>query len=293
MVYQFPLVPLVLNALHSGNAHHLQRWAASLENFSSTNTFFNFLASHDGIGVVPARGILSEAEVNALVERTLAHGGQVSYKNNPDGSQSPYELNITYFDALSDPNDTTEDDEQKINRFMVSQAIMLTLQGVPGVYFHSLFGSHNWLEGLAQTGRARTINREKLHLADLEQRMTNYISHTAHVFQRYTSLIRQRIAQPAFHPNAAQFVVQLPDQEALFTLLRTPTNGRGQVLAIHNVSNQSQTFSVVLSELGFVGPLPLTDLLSGHQYGQVAIDRLTIQVAPYQVLWLRSGTLLG
>ncbi|MEI6043225.1 MAG: sugar phosphorylase [Chloroflexota bacterium] len=293
MVYQFPLVPLVLNALHSGSANHLQRWAVGLENLSSTTTFFNFLASHDGIGVVPARGILSEAEINALVERTLSHGGQVSYKNNPDGSQSPYELNITYFDALSNPNDSTEDDVTKIDRFMVSQAIMLALRGVPGIYFHSLLGSHNWLEGVARTGRARTINREKLTLNELEERLTDPTGHTVRLFQRYTSLIRQRIAQPAFHPNAAQFVVQLPGQESLFTLVRTPTSGRGHVLAIHNVSSQAQTFRVSLTAIGFIGHLPLTDLLSGDQYGQGATETLTFQVEPYQVLWLRSGTLLG
>ncbi|RLC54282.1 MAG: sugar phosphorylase, partial [Chloroflexota bacterium] len=140
MVYQFSLPPLVLHAFHSGTAAYLSEWAATLSTPSDSTTFFNFLASHDGIGVRPAEGILSPAEVQALVERTLAHGGYVSYKANPDGSQTVYELNISYFDALSDPNGPEPLDWQ-VRRFLASQAIMLSLAGVPGIYVHSLFGS--------------------------------------------------------------------------------------------------------------------------------------------------------
>ncbi len=289
MVYQFPLVPLVLNALHSANARHLMQWAAGLEKMSDTTTFFNFLASHDGIGVVPARNLLPEAAINGLVERTLAHGGQVSYKSNPDGTQSPYELNITYFDALSNPNDTTEPDEVKINRFMVSQAIMLAMQGVPGVYFHSLFGSHNWLEGLAQTGRARTINREKLNLADLEKQLADETSHTARVFGRYTDLIRLRTAQPAFHPNAVQGVIDLPDHAALFMLLRIAPDNTQQILAIHNVSDQSDTLSVPLASLGLRRQPSYSDLLTNQSYQPSANGNLSLEIAPYQVIWLQSS----
>ncbi len=109
---------------------------------------FNFLASHDGIGLNPARGILSDDEIAALVNGVVAHGGRVSYKQNADGSRSPYELNINYFDALSDPNGS-EPIETQIDRFVVAHAIMLALSGMPGIYFHSLFGSRGWPEGVS------------------------------------------------------------------------------------------------------------------------------------------------
>ena len=169
MVYQFTLPPLTLHALLTGNTRYLKEWAASLEKVSDSSTFFNFLSSHDGIGVVPARNILNDTEVNFLLQTVEKHGGKVSYKKNPDGTQSPYELNITYFDALSDTQDETEPDALKIKRFLVSQAIMLCLQGVPGIYFHSLLGSHNWQAGFEQTGRNRTLNREKLDFSWLEE----------------------------------------------------------------------------------------------------------------------------
>ncbi|MEM9423145.1 MAG: alpha-amylase family glycosyl hydrolase, partial [Pseudomonadota bacterium] len=161
MVYNFSLPPLTLHAFHTGNATLLSNWASNLRLPSDQVTFFNFLSSHDGIGVTPAKGLLTEDEILSMANRVQALGGEVSYKTNHDGTQSPYELNINYMDALGDPSkkETTRDISA---RFLASQAIMLTLQGVPGIYFHSLFGSENWIDGIAETGQKRSINREKL-----------------------------------------------------------------------------------------------------------------------------------
>lgn len=287
MVYQFTLPPLTFHALLTGNAHYLKEWAASLEKISDSSTFFNFLSSHDGIGVVPAKNILNDEEVNRLLEAVTRHGGKVSYKNNPDGSQAPYELNITYFDALSDPAE--EDDETKIKRFLVSQAIMLAMQGVPGIYFHSLLGSHNWQAGFEQTGRNRTLNREKLDYDQLEAALSDPASHTAQVFSRYTELIRQRIARPAFHPNANQQIIRQVGNDALFILTRTATGGQEQLLAVNNVTNSPQTLKGHASDFGLSPQHHLNDLLSGQSYDPDASGQLSIEVEPYQVLWLLSS----
>lgn len=289
LVYQFTLPPLVLNALLTGNAHYLKEWAGGLEKVSNSSTFFNFLASHDGVGVVPAKSILNEAEVNALLETVEAHGGKVSYKNNPDGSQSPYELNITYFDALSDPADTTEDNQLKIKRFLVSQAIMLVLQGVPGIYFHSLLGSHNWQAGFEQTGRNRTLNRQKLDYTHLESLLADPQSHTARVFNHYTGLIRQRILRPAFHPNANQQIIQRAGDDGLFIVLRTATNGQEQVLAVNNVSGSPQVLRGKAEEFGLSPQHNLTDVLLGQTYTLAESGQLNLAIEPYQVLWLLSA----
>ena len=203
MVYQFSLAPLILHTFHTGHAEALQDWAAGLTTPGDQTTFFNFIASHDGIGVMPAKGILSDNEIQALADRVIEHGGQASYKTNPDGSQSVYELNTTLFDALSDPH-SHEPEALKIDRFMASQAIMVAMAGVPGLYVHSLVGSPNNLAGLAETGRARTINRQKWQQADLELMLSDAGSRAAQVLDRYTHLLETRIELPAFHPNAAQ-----------------------------------------------------------------------------------------
>ncbi|MEM7348922.1 MAG: sugar phosphorylase, partial [Chloroflexota bacterium] len=233
MVYQFPLAPLILHTFHTGDATILKQWAAGLGNLPETATYFNFIASHDGLGIRPAEGILTSDQIQTLVDKTLAHGGHVSYKNNPDGSQSPYELNITLFDALSNPN-ADEDESLQIDRFMASQAIMLALAGVPGIYIHSIFGSANDHVGMRETGRARTINRQKWLRAEVEAVLANENSRANKVFHRYLRLLKLRKNHPAFHPNGKQQVI---DSSAPFFILhRISPDESKQVLCIHNIS---------------------------------------------------------
>ena len=107
MVYNFPLPPLLFFTFVKEDATVLSDWAKGLHLKSPDTTFFNFTASHDGIGVRPLEGILPPSEIDALVEIVKTSEGRISYKRNPDGSDSPYELNITYVDAiLADKNST-------------------------------------------------------------------------------------------------------------------------------------------------------------------------------------------
>jgi sucrose phosphorylase len=236
LIYNFALPPLVLHALATGNAATLTRWAATLKTPSKRTTFLNFLASHDGIGLNPARGILTGPEIEALVQRTQQHGGLVSYKQNPDGTQSPYELNITWFDAVNDPG-SGEPIETRLARFIASQAIMLALAGVPAIYFHSLFGARNDRAGADAAGIPRRINRQKFGRAELERELADPDSPRARVFARYHELLRFRRGDPAFHPHAGQEVLTLDDR--VFAVLRTPPEGGPGVLCLHNLSNTS------------------------------------------------------
>jgi glycosidase len=281
LVYQFPLAPLVLNAFQAGNARHLTDWAATLEPPPSNTTFFNFIASHDGLGVVPATGILNEAEVDALVQQVQAHGGLVSFKNNPDGSQSVYELNITLFDALSDPYDLSDSRERKIDRFVAANAIMLALQGVPGVYVHSLVGSPNYTAGVELTGRARSINREKWHRAVFERRINDPHRHEGAVLERMRHLIRTRRKQAAFHPHGPQRV--LLTNAAVFALLRSSPDQSEHIVCLHNVSDQPQT--VHLSEVNEFANSTFIDLLDENT---VQRGLANVELAPYQVRWLKQ-----
>jgi sucrose phosphorylase len=281
MVYQFSLAPLILHTFHTGNAEILQHWAAGLEKLPPTTTFFNFIASHDGIGVRPAEGILSRDQIQALVDKTLAHGGQVSFKTNLDGSQSAYELNITLFDALSNPyND--EPEVIKINRFIASQAIMLALVGVPGIYVHSLVGSSNNEAGVAETGRARTINRQKWQRAELEVALNDPVSRAHQVFRRYVELLRARARHKAFHPNGGQQVIT--GHPAVFALMRVSPNGEDWMLCLHNISARPQSFEANVAQLSI--SKDLHDLFSGEV---VALEGTTLRLMlePYEVKWLK------
>jgi glucosylglycerate phosphorylase len=284
MVYNFALPPLTLHALRTGDARTLTEWASGLSLPSEQTTFFNFLASHDGIGLNPARGILSEAEIAALVTGAEAHGGLVSYKTNPDGSRSPYELNINYFDALNDPR-AEESLTLQVDRFMASQAILLAIAGVPGIYFHSLFGSRGWPEGVAQSGRNRTINRQKLDLAALEDELADPRSLRAQVFGRYAGLLRARASSPAFHPNGSQRVASCG--EAIFAVLRTAPDRSATVLCLQNVSGRTQTARGIAETSGMG---KLRDLITGRTW-VVGWDDVG-ELAPYQTRWL-SGELIA
>ncbi len=280
MVYQFSLPPLILHTFHTADATIMQQWAIGLEKLPETATFFNFIASHDGIGVRPAEGLLTAAQIQALADKTLAHGGHVSYKSNPDGSQSAYELNITLFDALSDPNGDEAVDLQ-IDRFMASQAIMLAMVGLPGIYVHSLFGSSNDYIGFEETGRARSINRQKWLRGEVEAVLANPNARSYKVFRRYVNLLKARAAHRAFHPNGDQHV--LTGQPALFSLLRTSPDGHERVLCIHNISAQPQRFQANLSKLSL--PAKVRDVLSDDVF-ETGDQTLELMLKPYQVKWL-------
>ena len=281
MVYNFALPPLVLHTIQTQNSRALSTWAAGLALPSSQTTFFNFLASHDGIGVNPARGVLSEEEIDGLIQRAIDHGGLVSYKDDVSGRQIPYELNINYFDALSDPY-SEEPLSTQVDRFIIAQAIMLALVGVPGIYFHSLFGSRGWRAGVDLTGRNRTINRQKFGLADFERELTDETSLRAQVFQRYGQLLRARAGDSAFHPHGSQEILEYG--EAVFAILRFSPDRSTRVLCLHNISDQPQRVKIETKEIFGLFAGGLIDLITDHRMDDLN-DIVALQ--PYQTLWLR------
>lgn len=233
LVYNFALPPLVLHAIATGDAGALTRWAATLEPPSPNVTFFNFLASHDGIGLNPARGLLSDADIDGLVAQVERHGGYVSYKTNPDGSESPYELNVNYFDALSDPA-ADEPEATQVARFLLATAIQLAMAGMPGIYFHSLFGSRGDRKGAEESGIKRRINRQKLERQPLEAELADPTSRRSQVFDGIRRLMEMRRSSEAFLPSAAQHVLDVDPR--IFAVLRVSPDGQESALCVHNVT---------------------------------------------------------
>ena len=278
MVYQFPLAPLVLDAFARGDAEHLAAWAATLDPPSERSAFFNFLASHDGIGVVPARGLLSEPEIDGLARRVLDHGGQVSDKANPNGSVSPYELNATFFDALSDPNDRAEPGSTKVDRFICSQAIMLALAGVPGIYIHSLLGSSNDGAGFARSGWKRDLNHQRLKVAEVETALSDPATREAQVFARFARLLDVRRQEPAFHPRSGQRL--LDAGPGIFAVARGPREGQ-TIVTLHNVTDSPRLAS---GDWRAGGHGEWEDLISGERFDRGS----AVQLGPYRVLWLQD-----
>lgn len=244
MVYNFALPPLTLYTFLKQDASHLQAWAKSLKTPSDETCFFNFLSSHDGIGVRPVESILGKEGIEFLVQSVKDHNGLISYKNNSDGSQSPYELNIVYFDALNNPQ-SSEPVEAQVKRFLAAHSIMMSLSGVPGIYVHSLLGSRSHHTGVKQTGHNRSINREKFKLERLEPDFSDAKGLRRQVLDGLTNYLQVRQKEKAFHPQASQEILDTPKE--VFAVSRGDN-----VYCLHNVSTApqivtlpSQTFNLL------------------------------------------------
>jgi len=284
LVYQFSLPPLIAHAIIRGSSRYLNKWASSLEFPSEHTSFFNFTASHDGIGVRPVTGILPDKELTILLERTRAHGGKISSKTNQDGSTSPYELNINYYDLLNNP-DSKEPQMLKVDRFMASQAIMLMLKGIPGIYFHSLVGSRNFYQGVEETGHARAINREKLILEPFLHELQDPETLRYRVFHKYKTLLELRTKEKAFHPAGKQEILDLGN--SVFAVSRTALDGSEQILAIQNVTSQQVDIDISMSGLKVRNDTVLQDLISLEKYSSQN-GVVTVKLVPYQTLWLEE-----
>ncbi|MBA2528675.1 MAG: alpha-glucosidase C-terminal domain-containing protein [Euzebyales bacterium] len=284
LVYQFPLAPLVLSAFHLADTSTLQEWLAGVSTPSPTTAFFNFLSSHDGVGVRPAEGLLTPAEIGQLCRLARAHGGGVSAKADPGGRLSPYELNTVYFDALTEV-DSREAPSRQVDRFLAAHSILLALAGVPGIYVQSLLGSRNWTEGVERTGQLRTINRQKFDRAALEAELDDPASLRHQVFTRLLDRIAVRTAEPCFHPNGAQRVLATGPRVLCFE--RHAPDGSAAVVCATNLSGRHQSVDLG-SDRGLTLRGRFVDLCGGPHLSTDAAGRLPVELPPYGVCWLRG-----
>lgn len=270
MVYQFSLPPLVLHAVHRQDVKALCQWAGSLALPSTKTTWFNFLASHDGIGLNPLRGILPESEILSLVEKLQQEGALVNWKNNPDGTRSPYEINVTYLDALSSQDSP---DDERIARFILAHAVLLSFPGVPAVYIQSILGSRNDYEGVERLGYNRAINRKKYTAGQVDLELNNKQSIRHKIYSRLSEFIAIRRGERAFHPDAKAMFESLDEQ--ILKIVRVADNGE-RITALFNFSHNVHTvYEKVLSGV---------ELLSGQ-----AIDGTELTLNPWQVMWIKEN----
>lgn len=278
-IYNFSLPPLLLNTLVTGDCRYLKQWLMSMPPAQNGTCYFNFIASHDGIGLRPAEGLLSEAEIASLINTMQQFGGKVSWRSGDNGTKRPYEINIALFDALQ--GTIKGKDELGIDRFICAHAIMLGLEGIPAFYIHSLLATTNDYERCEQTGHNRSINRHQWDYQTLVSELDNKDSQHHQVFHRLKEIIHIRQKQPAFHPNATQFTLQIGDQ--LFGFWRQSMDRTQSIFCIYNISDQTQ--SLLLSSLNLIVTDDWRDLISGQQYDP---STQRIDIAPYQTVWITN-----
>ncbi|KZQ40755.1 sugar phosphorylase [Enterobacter cloacae subsp. dissolvens] len=270
MVYQFSLPPLVLHAVHRQDVRALCQWASSLELPSKQTTWFNFLASHDGIGLNPLRGILPESEILSLVETLQQEGALVNWKNNPDGTRSPYEINVTYLDALSYQDC---EDSLRIARFILAHAVLLSFPGVPAIYIQSIIGSRNDYDGVERLGYNRAINRKKYCAGEIDGELQDKNGLRNKVYCQLSALIALRRQEKAFHPDSEAFFET--SGEHVFKIVRIADDGE-RITALFNFSNDIQCV--------FFNRQSGKDLITG-----INISDMTLTLNPWQVMWIKEN----
>lgn len=280
MIYNFSLPPLLLNALMQGRSDHLKTWMMSMPPAPVGCAYFNFTASHDGIGMRPTEGLLSNDEYQDLLKTMQRFGGKISMRRNADGTESPYEINISLFDAMK--GTAKGEDNWQIDRFLCSQTIMMSLEGVPAIYIHSLFATPNDTQKMLETGHNRSINRHQWNYDRLVAALEDPSSNQAKVWKELCRRIQIRRRQGAFHPNATQYTLH-PLNTALFAFWRQSMTRDQSIFSIHNLSDRPQTLN--LSNLNLVITDPWCDLLSGTIIGDIYDS---VMLHPYQSAWITN-----
>lgn len=270
MVYQFSLPPLVLHAIHRQDVRTLSQWASSLELPSTKTTWFNFLASHDGIGLNPLRGILPESDILSLVEKLQQEGALVNWKNNPDGTRSPYEINVTYLDALSPKNAA---DNERIARFILAHAVLLSFPGVPAIYIQSVLGSRNDYEGVERLGYNRAINRKKYIAGEIDSELSNTTGIRHKIFKQLSELIAIRRAEQVFHP----------DSHALFE-----TSGK-HILKIIRVTKKGERITALFNFSQYIQTVNSEGISGTELIAKENISGTTLTLNPWQVMWIKEN----
>tara|TARA_R110002049_G_scaffold237077_4_gene410166 strand:- start:5500 stop:7266 length:1767 start_codon:yes stop_codon:yes gene_type:complete len=278
-VYNFSLPPLLVYALVTGDCSYLKQWMMSMPPAQNGTAYFNFIASHDGIGLRPAEGLLSDTELERLIVAMEGFGGHVSYRALECGQRKPYEINISLMDALQGTIEGS--DEWGIERFICAHAIMLALEGIPGIYIHSLLGTRNDYERVENSGHYRAINRHQWDMNELGEALADTDSHHSQVFSRLKALLAIRRRQPAFHPNAVQYTLHLGS--GIVGFRRESMDQQQHIFCVSNISNTEQA-------------LPLTDInLDNNEnwYDLIKLQQYTghdeeLLLMPYQTVWLSN-----
>ncbi|WP_205597697.1 sugar phosphorylase [Paraferrimonas sp. SM1919] len=279
-IYNFSLPPLLLHTLTTGNSQALTRWLMALPPCVAGNCYLNFIASHDGIGLRPVEGLLSAQQIQNLVQHALDCNGQVSFRKVDQQQQKPYELNIALFDAMSRMQSQSKDSLQ-ISRFIAAHVVMLSIEGIPAFYLHSLLATQNDINRFENSGHKRHINRRRYLVDEIESALGDKNNHQHKVFTELNQIIKIRQQQKAFHPNATQFTLQLGSK--FIGLWRQSLDKKQSIFCVINISCETALFS--LAELNLIDGQNWYDLL-GHDIGQDPFSELRVE--PYQCLWITN-----
>jgi sucrose phosphorylase len=278
LIYNFALPPLLVHALLTGRSSYLRRWMMSTSPTPDGCTMFNFSASHDGIGLRPVEGLLPPEEIARMSETVQGFGGRLTMRSY-GAQQVPYEMNTTLFSALRGTVDGP--DGYQIDRFLASQTIMMSLEGIPAFYVQSFLASENDEARAATTGRNRSLNRTQWRMEDIDTQLASCDTPMAQIFSEMRRRIGIRKKQKAFHPDATQFTLHI--KPGMFGFWRLSLDRRQSLFVVTNMTAYMKILS--LRDMNLYADTQWFDLLSG---APVNPDDEELDLAPYQTVWITN-----
>ncbi len=275
-IYNFSLPPLLIYSFLFENSTYLHSWSKKLPSTKVGNNYLNFIASHDGIGMRPVEGILKTNSIKHLFKRLKKNGAQFSYRKVLNKSKKVYEANITIFNALQ-KSDNDPSGKFFFERYISAHAIMISFEGVPAIYFNSLFGTSNDKAKYIISGNKRDVNRYRWNNTNLLSKLKNNNSKQYRYFNNITKLLEIRKKQKAFHPNAYKFIINLGSK--FYCLKRVSLDKKQTIICITNMT--SKTISTKLNKKF----LNWKDLINLNQKYK---NMKTIELQPFQTIWLSN-----
>ena len=275
-IYNFSLPPLLIYSFLFENSSYLNSWNKNLPQTKKGNSYLNFIASHDGIGMRPVEGIINEDNKNKFLKRLKKNGSKFSYRKVQNKSKKVYEANITVFDALK-KSDYDPKGKFSLERFISAHSIMISFEGVPAIYFNSLFGTSNDKAKYIITGNNRDLNRYRWKQKNLLDNLKNLNSKQSIFYKNITNLLNIRIKQKAFHPNAKRYNIDLGIN--IFCFKRISLDKKQTIICITNLTSKIQYTNLNRK-------YNLWKNLISPQNRLIKKDK--IELKPFETMWLSN-----
>ncbi len=275
-IYNFSLPPLLIHAFLFENSSYLNKWSKNLPNTKNDNCYLNFIASHDGIGIRPTEGLLNKKTLNNFLNRLKKNGSKFSYRKVQNKAKKVYEANITVFDALK-KSDYDIKGKFYLERYISCHAIMISFEGIPAIYFNSIFGTSNDEAKYIITGNNRDVNRYRWNFKNITNKLKNNKSKQNIFYQNICNLLNIRRKQKAFHPNALR--INLNFGKKVYAFKRVSIDKKQTILCITNLSSKIQKTEISQKYL------KMKNLINSKIQIE---DRKFLVLRPFETIWLSN-----
>ena len=278
LAYNFTLPPLLLEAIYTGKTDLLKSWLSTWKELPRHTSLLNFTSSHDGIGLRALEGIMDDQRIHNLLVESEKRGGLVSHRRLSNGDDQPYELNISWWSAMS--NEGSDNTVFQFERFLLSQIFTLSIKGVPAFYLPSVLASPNDIDSFRKTGQRRDLNREKFEANQLLDVLKNFDSPASKNISYLTHIVKVRSRLKAFHPEASMKCISTNIANCI--ILQRGLD-EDSVYVICNMSSKFLSISPLnqINSLELTSEKRLLDNISGSYF-----NTDTFKLNPYQVVWL-------